>query len=121
MLKTLPNGYAASIKSLETLWPCNHQEDMYSEMPTSREGTVEISQPTTTFLRVVERATHDCHDKTVSAKEKTRYQTRLHKQVRRCAEGIYNELPGEGWAKTPLPAPILDNIQPGSSIPAIFD
>lgn len=39
-------------------------------MATGRKGTVTISEPTTTFLRIVERAASDCRDKTMSAKEK---------------------------------------------------
>jgi len=39
-------------------------------MATGRKGTVAISEPTTTFLRIVERAASDCRDKSMFAKEK---------------------------------------------------
>ncbi|KAH7364911.1 hypothetical protein BKA65DRAFT_573543, partial [Rhexocercosporidium sp. MPI-PUGE-AT-0058] len=39
-------------------------------MSAYREGSLTISQPTTTFLRLVEQAARDCRESTISAKKK---------------------------------------------------
>ncbi|PMD28969.1 hypothetical protein L207DRAFT_574583 [Hyaloscypha variabilis F] len=75
-------------------------------MPAGREVPLIISQPTPTFLDLVEKAARDLHDKTISAKERL-----VKLDLTSSCEDVCKEFKRD----------YLDKIQPGSSTATILD
>ncbi|KAF8846898.1 hypothetical protein BDZ45DRAFT_682227 [Acephala macrosclerotiorum] len=76
-------------------------------MSACREGSLAISQPTTTFLHLVEHAARDCRDRTISAEEKP--VTKLN-FTSSCAD-----------VQKEFIRSYQDKIEPGSSTATVFD